>query len=96
MSKMFIILIFTLIASTSIMDAQTEENIFPDCGPNGIWKNCGSFCPRTCQRPIGRMLFRCPTVCRKGCVCNTGYILVSRTNSTCIPNHECPRLKKNE
>ncbi|VDK20089.1 unnamed protein product, partial [Anisakis simplex] len=55
------------------------------CGPNEVYKYCGSACPKVC----GKNDFEpCPTICVQGCFCKQGYIL-NRKGGQCIRESHC-------
>ncbi|XP_051176513.1 chymotrypsin-elastase inhibitor ixodidin-like [Leptopilina boulardi] len=86
MSLIITTLFITLVASMT--DAQPDSIRL--CQPHAIWSNCASLCPRTCENPKP---VPCPLICVRRCVCLPGFIQVSRTNTTCIANCDCPNLK---
>ncbi|GJQ77170.1 hypothetical protein Trydic_g14846 [Trypoxylus dichotomus] len=54
------------------------------CGPNKIYSNCASACPRSCGDDGGPVI--CPAICRIGCTCQgIGGILQEKD---CGPNME--------
>ena len=62
------------------------ECIDPDdctCLDGKVYKDCGSFCPPTCDVPAPV----CIEVCVKGCFCPEGKVL---NNNTCINPSQCP------
>ncbi|KAF7287535.1 hypothetical protein GWI33_005900 [Rhynchophorus ferrugineus] len=56
------------------------------CGPNEVYKSCGTACPATCSRTPEV----CIEVCREGCFCKDGYVRSDDTG-LCIPRSACPR-----
>ncbi|XP_051176514.1 serine protease inhibitor swm-1-like [Leptopilina boulardi] len=85
MSPIITTLFITLVAS--MIDTQPDSIRL--CQPHAIWSfSCG--CVKTCEIPKPTI---CPRICIRRCVCLPGFIQVSRTNTTCIANCDCPNLK---
>ncbi|XP_077512070.1 chymotrypsin-elastase inhibitor ixodidin-like [Amblyomma americanum] len=59
---------------------------FPErhCGPNEVYLQCGTACPRVCGRAPPRF---CTYQCVSGCFCRRGFIRASYGN--CILESQC-------
>ncbi|XP_044746159.1 serine protease inhibitor swm-1-like [Coccinella septempunctata] len=55
--------------------------------PNLFWNDCGSKCPKTCQKPNPQA---CTKICEPGCFCEEGLIL-NEANMECIKPKNCPK-----
>jgi hypothetical protein len=59
------------------------------CGPNEIESSCAllQHCQPSCDNPQGT---DCPMICsRNPCICQDGYIRLSRDNLTCVETAQC-------
>ncbi|KAL1243852.1 Cysteine-rich venom protein [Trichinella spiralis] len=75
------------------MKAVLLSVIFSDffvCGPNEIYKQCGTACPATCEEPNPS----CSLICASGCFCLDG--LVRARDGKCVKLEECPASDKME
>ncbi|KAL1243849.1 Serine protease [Trichinella spiralis] len=77
--------------------ASTGECLAPEacgdffvCGPNEIYKQCGTACPATCEEPNPS----CSLICASGCFCLDG--LVRARDGKCVKLEECPASDKME
>ncbi|KRX21784.1 Serine/threonine-protein phosphatase 5, partial [Trichinella nelsoni] len=77
--------------------ASTGECLAPEacgdffvCGPNEIYKQCGTACPATCEEPNPS----CSLICASGCFCLDG--LVRTRDGKCVKLEECPASDKME
>ncbi|XP_043471017.1 cysteine-rich venom protein 6-like [Leptopilina heterotoma] len=86
MSHSFVILFVVLVASAITINAQ-------HCGQNKHYVSCGSGCEiRTCEdlnTPPPRF---CPFICNSGCICNEGYIQLSKSDDRCVRINDCPPI----
>ncbi|XP_015591762.1 chymotrypsin-elastase inhibitor ixodidin [Cephus cinctus] len=80
-----IFIVATLLVCLVVYSEQTSK---PKCGPHQVYKTCGTACPRACDSSKHHA---CPAVCKKGCFCGKGYVLVSKKSKYCIPEKDCPK-----
>ncbi|XP_069599011.1 cysteine-rich venom protein 6-like [Ranitomeya imitator] len=55
------------------------------CSGNTTYVQCGSKCPRTCNK-----MYKCTAECNEGCFCKEGYVLLD-DKSKCVRKEECPK-----
>ncbi|XP_076241008.1 uncharacterized protein LOC143183367 [Calliopsis andreniformis] len=82
-----VIILFALIAVV------LSSSIIKKCGPNEVWKECGTRCEPTCKNPNPICVKICvPNVCQ----CRPGFV---RENGRCLPAAQClyqPKCGPNE
>lgn len=62
----------------------------PKCGPNEIFRSCGSVCPPTCENPHPSPF--CSTDCVVGCFCQEGYL--RNAKGECVLEANCDNQKR--
>ncbi|XP_018320240.1 zonadhesin-like [Agrilus planipennis] len=70
---------------------EEQTSCFP-CGKNSRYTTCGRSCPETCN-PSEYDTVRCSSDQNLvGCVCNPGFVKVSKAIDICIPKFLCSFL----
>ncbi len=64
----------------------SDEAHNDSCGPNMHYNACGTACPSVCNGPDPATT-ACVAMCRSGCECDVGYVLLG---STCVLPVACP------
>uniref|UniRef100_U5EFV4 Putative til domain-containing cysteine-rich salivary secreted peptide n=1 Tax=Corethrella appendiculata TaxID=1370023 RepID=U5EFV4_9DIPT len=66
----YFVVFLMLVSSILISMANSQLLNENGCGPNEIFKSCGSPCERRCNQKFVKF---CAAVCKSGCFCNNGY-----------------------
>nr|Q8T0W0.1 RecName: Full=Cysteine-rich venom protein 6; Short=cvp6; Flags: Precursor [Pimpla hypochondriaca]CAD27742.1 cysteine-rich venom protein 6 [Pimpla hypochondriaca] len=77
MSRYALIVLIVVVVAANLCEAS-------DCGPNRVYKSCGTGCPETCENPDPD----CDRACHQGCFCSKG--LLQDIDGNCISPDKCP------
>ncbi|XP_076240261.1 chymotrypsin inhibitor-like [Calliopsis andreniformis] len=74
-----VIVLFAFMAMVFCTVIEADEY----CGPNEVYRSCGSYCQPTCEDPNPI----CIEVCKPGtCECKFGFV---RKDGDCVPLAQC-------
>ncbi|XP_075462300.1 zonadhesin-like [Ascaphus truei] len=71
----------------------TVRDTKKECPRHMHFVKCATSCPLTCDN-YKYPPKKCPTPCKRRCVCDKGYVLVSEGSSKCVKKDKCPIRKE--
>ncbi|XP_075045972.1 mucin-6-like [Mixophyes fleayi] len=63
------------------------KKLCESCKGNTTYAGCGTTCPTTCGNMRDTGVKPCMAMCKIGCVCKPGYVLL---NESCVLPQDCP------
>ncbi|XP_075047579.1 serine protease inhibitor swm-1-like [Mixophyes fleayi] len=66
------------------------KKLCESCKGNTVYSGCGTACPTTCDNMFDTGEKDCLAVCKIGCVCKPGYVLLNEKEESCVLPKDCP------
>ncbi|XP_075047750.1 SCO-spondin-like [Mixophyes fleayi] len=67
------------------------RNLCESCKGNTTFTGCGTGCPKTCDNMRDTGVKGCIKICKVGCACQPGYVLLNEKQESCVLPQDCPK-----